>query len=45
MNILFVTHYTGLGGANIVKLNLNQQYQARGFGAVVILQEVSGPLK
>ena len=45
MNILFVTHYTGLGGANIAMLNLIQQYQERGIASFVILPEVSGPLK
>lgn len=45
MNILFVTHYTGLGGANIAMLNLIQQYQEKGIASFVILPEVSGPLK
>lgn len=45
MNILFVTHYTGLGGANIAMLNLIQQYKNRGIRAYVILPENGGVLK
>lgn len=45
MNILFVTHYTGLGGANIAMLNLIGQYKKKGIRAFVILPEVPGPLK
>lgn len=45
MNILFVTHYTGLGGANIAMLNLIQQYLNRNIGVYVIFPAISGPLK
>ena len=39
MNILFVTHYTGLGGANIAMLNLIRQYKKRNIGTYVIMPE------
>ena len=45
MNILFVTHYTGLGGANIAMLNLIQQYKTRNIKVYVVLPEGQNGLK
>ena len=45
MNILFVIHYTGLGGANSAMLNLIRQDKNRGIRTYVILPETGEALK